>query len=287
MAPRKVAELTQGGISVAICNAEGDDYLDGYSHRPVEFTNGSQMHGQECFIPATQGQGFSIRISYNKDDPEGSMIDGAGLQAEVLLEGAAWIVDVHWPATKLEEGSCEFEITSFPVKLGICSFRFGQRVVTDEPVECKEIEPWWLGTVCVRVYWAAQNEAQETPDRVEEQDVERQLLQEDSARILNEPLDERDKDIQHELCIEYAPDKAQAAPKSQEPGAEPEYDVTKVGTEEYHFVFRYRRIEWLVAEEIAPRSRLPARQDRELLTPSSSLIKREEPSSEPPKRKTS
>ncbi|KAG8699830.1 hypothetical protein FRC08_005076 [Ceratobasidium sp. 394] len=243
------AKLTQGGITVGIGTANDDDhYIEGFRHRELRFLDGPHMHGQECIIPAVAGQAFCIHVSYA---PPGSRVKGAGLQAEVCLEGSAWVTDVFLPATDFNRGHCEFEIMDYPVGEGVYPLRFSQRAFTEvRPAEGEEPDKWWLGTIAVRVFWAFEDEAPETENQVEEHKVEKSLLEEECARVLNRPLNANGSE--YDAGIEYAPREGQGAPGQ---GAESLHKIRKIGNEEYHFVFHYRQRDWIAANlNLAPRT---------------------------------
>ncbi|KAG9123253.1 hypothetical protein FRC07_015188 [Ceratobasidium sp. 392] len=275
---RYVAELTQGGITVGIGNAQKDNdrFLDGFQHRPVMFLDSvaKNIHSLECHIPATPGQQFCIHVAYDKGSSEASSANGAGLQADICLEKSSWVADVYWPTTELEDDNCEFEIEDYPVNeqgiyKGRCPFRFKQRtIIKDNPTGAKDPDDYWLATITVRVYWAFPDETSETEDQVDARCVEERLLEEQCSNELNEPLDKRTNTAKYELGIEYVPENARA---DLEQGPEREYKVKKAENKEYQFIFKYRTIEWLVDQKIAPRSRLPKSSNRGSSTPSSSM----------------
>ncbi|KAG8711006.1 hypothetical protein FRC08_016442 [Ceratobasidium sp. 394] len=274
------AKLTLGGITVGIGTADDDDhYIQGFDHHNVKFPNVPYIiHARECFIPVVAGQKFCIHVSYA---PGGSRVKGAGIQAEVYLEGAC-AAHVFWPAQDFKRGRCEFEITDFPVGEEVCTLRFSQRKLTeDKPPEDEEPDKWWLGTVAMRVYWAFEDKGPETEDQVDENKVENMLYEKKLTTTLNQPLNERDGGAEYDLGIEYAPHKKRETP---EQGDETLYKVQKTGDKEFHFIFSYRKRDWMVAEGIAPRTLLPS-----LPTPGPSgrspSIKREESDTPPLSKK--
>ncbi|KAG8742495.1 hypothetical protein FRC10_001329 [Ceratobasidium sp. 414] len=258
------AKLTQGGITVGIGTANDDDhYIEGFHHRDLRFLDGPHMHGRECIIPAVAGQDFCIHVSYA---PGGSRVKGAGLQAEVCLEGSAWVTDIFWPAKDFKRDRCEFEITDFPVDGGECPLRFSERAFTNNtPVEGEEPDKWWLGTIAVRVFWAFEDETPETENRIEEHKVEKALLEEECARVLNRP---NTKSSEYDAGIEYAPHGTRETPESR---VENLYRVRKIGNEEYHFVFHYRDREWIAAKADALHISLPSLPNHGPPEPSSSV----------------
>ncbi|KAG9105814.1 hypothetical protein FRC07_009094 [Ceratobasidium sp. 392] len=260
MVRRNVAELTLGGISVGIVNEDGSDYIDGYMHKSVTFE-------AEPHIPSRL-----VIFQQHQDSLSGSMIEGAGLWANVRLENSANLTSEFWPATELKAGNNDFEITSYYAgdERRQCPLRFTQRNITEEiSLKDERLDESWLGSILVEVCWAV--ETSETPEEAEQSHKRNLELERECDEIVNTPLNERISRAEHVLGVEYAPHKARDV-------LEKMYQAEKVGNEEFRFAFKYRPIEWLVAQKIAPRSHLPRRLDNGLLTPSPN-IKREEPDS--------
>ncbi|KAG8711008.1 hypothetical protein FRC08_016444 [Ceratobasidium sp. 394] len=278
---RNQAKLTQGGITVGIGTANDDDhYIEGFHHRSLRLLDGPHIHARECLIPAVAGQAFCIHVSYA---PGGSRVKGAGLQAEVCIDGSGWVADVFLPAKDFNRGRCEFEIMDYPVGAGVCPLRFSQREFAEnQPAEGEEPDKWWLGTISVRVFWAFEDETPETEDGMEEHDVEKALLEEECARVLNRPLNAAGSE--YGAGIEYnAPREGQETP---EPRVETLHKIRKIGNEEYHFVFHYRQREWITANGLARHTLSPSLPSRRGSSEASSNVTRDGPDPPPPSKKS-